>query len=244
MAAFPGNRTELIMKPPSCSFAQDRTSLFVDGLLPDDEVSLVQEHLEACAVCHRQVQELEVVRRTVQALPRVEVPPELTVSLRVIASRERARRARWATLAGWLSALRSDAGLWFNNLMKPFAIPAAGGVTAAALIFSMIVSSYPLRGTTLNGDVPTPIYTGAVYKGTVPFDFARYDVTVDLVIDDQGRVLAYTMVGGSMAEDRSVQRSVENILLFTEFQPATSFGQRIPGRVRLSFRTSQIDVRG
>jgi hypothetical protein len=43
-----------------------------------------------------------------------------------------------------------------------------------------------------------------------------------------------------------VRRSVERTLLFTEFTPATSFGQAIPSKLRLSLRrgASAITVKG
>jgi hypothetical protein len=34
------------------------------------------------------------------------------------------------------------------------------------------------------------------------------------------------------------------VLLFTEFTPATSFGQPMSSKTRLWFRTSRIDVKG
>jgi len=41
-----------------------------------------------------------------------------------------------------------------------------------------------------------------------------------------------------------LRHSIENSLLFTEFWPATNFGRPIAGTIRISFRSSHIDVRG
>jgi hypothetical protein len=43
-----------------------------------------------------------------------------------------------------------------------------------------------------------------------------------------------------------VRRSVERTLLFTEFTPATSFGQAVPSKLRISLRrgAAAINVKG
>ncbi len=231
------------MNDVSCGFVLDQMAAYIDGALEPTESLAVRRHVEACTVCSARIEEQRRVALAVRSLGRKTAPPGVTTVLQVIASQERTRQKRFRNAKAFVNWMAGEASLRLNNLMRPFAIPVAGGVAMATLVFSMIVSSYPLGGSTLD-DVPTQIYTEAVFKGIVPFDFARHDVIVDLIIDSQGRVLDYRIAGGSMATDPSVRRSVENILLFTEFKPATSFGQRIAGRVRISFQTGRIEVRG
>jgi hypothetical protein len=231
------------MKLVSCGFVMERLAAYVDEALDANEALSVRRHASECAVCRARIEEHRRTASSLKALGRVLAPPHVRTQLRVVASRENARQVRWRSVPAFLRWLGEEASLRLNNVMRPFAIPVAGGLTAATVVFSMIVSSYPVGGSTLD-DVPTPVYTAAVFKGIVPLDFARHDVIVDLVIDPHGRILDYRIAGGDAAGDPAVQRSIENILLFTEFKPATSFGQRVPGKVRISFQTGRIDVRG
>jgi hypothetical protein len=232
-------------KHVSCAFVADRMAAFVDDALPPEESLAIRRHCDECAFCRVRIAEHRETAESLRSLGRVLAPPRVQTRLQIAASLECSRQARWKSPGAFYRWMRDEVSLRLNNFMKPFAIPVAGGLTAATLVFSMIVSSYPVGGRTLDpDDVPTPVYTAAVFKGIVPCDFTRRDVIVDLVIDPQGRVLDYRIAGGDAAGDPEVRRSVENILLFTEFQPATAFGQRVPGRVRISFQTGRIDVRG
>lgn len=232
------------MKPVYCDFVQSRRSAFIDESLPSAEAVAIRSHLQGCSACSADIERTFEVQQAVRALPRKRVHPSMTIALRVLASKERVRQAKLRNMTSMVAAFHNEASLWFNNLMRPLAIPMAGGVMAATLVFSMIVGSYPLRGDSISEDVPTRMYTEAVFKGMVPLDFSAYEVVVDLVIDGQGRVLDYKIAGGDLENDIKVYRSLNNMLLFTEFRPATSFGQPVSAKLRLSFRRGHIEVRG
>ncbi len=180
-------------------------------------------------------------RQTLRSLPRRTPPADLTVRLRVIASRERARNAvRKSGSRGWFR----HAGLTLDNLMKPLALPAAGGLCAAILLFMILVPTFSgafYMGSAM--DVPTGLFTGPTVKSLAPIGFQYGDAEVDLRIDEQGRIVNYAIVGGQGPND-ALHRSIENNLLFTQFTPATAFGVPITGTLRLSFRSSRIDVKG
>jgi hypothetical protein len=228
------------MKEFDCEAAGPKLAAFADQLLPSEEAAAVKRHLRQCPVCTRQHGELVVLRRAMRAMPRRQAPSTLTTALRVAASQERVRRARYRSVGVFVAMAKQDARLWFNNLMRPLALPFAGGLMTATLLFSMFASSYPLRGRTITQDVPTPIYTEATFKGMVPLEFASGDVIVDLFIDDQGRVLDTRFIAG----DPQLKSAIEHMLLYTEFKPATSFGKPVSGRIRVSFGRGHIDVRG
>src|SRR5438105_4363945 len=100
----------------------------------------------------------ERLSRALRALPVPVPPPGLTTSLRVIASRERQRRVSARHLGAALSALHDRWELFTHNLMRPLALPIAGGVFSAVALFSMLVPTYPVRaGSTF--DVPTVLTT-------------------------------------------------------------------------------------
>lgn len=180
----------------------------------------------------------EVLDRMLRRL-RPPVPPaELATSLRVLASRELSRRQGWS----WIERLRLVA----DNLMLPLALPLAGGVFSTVVLFSMwLVPTYPMRGVS-TFDVPTMLTTEATVKGTGPIGASGEDVIVDVTVNGEGRMVDYTIVSGrNMMKDAAWRRNLENMLLFTEFTPATAFGLPTAGKMRLSLRpSSHIDVKG
>jgi hypothetical protein len=77
------------------------------------------------------------------------------------------------------------------------------------------------------------------------FSVGDNDVVVDVAVDDQGRMIDYTVIAGaSVLANPQVRRRLESALLFATFTPATSFGQPLPSKMRLWFHSSRIDVRG
>jgi len=106
------------------------------------------------------------------------------------------------------------------------------------------VPTFPVRANS-TADVPTMLTTEATLKGTSPFAVSGDEIVVDITIDDQGRMIDYRVVGGcKVLDNQALRRRLENMLLFTEFTPATTFGQPVAGRIRVSLRSSQIDVKG
>jgi hypothetical protein len=187
----------------------------------------------------------DAISRALRSLPAREPQPELRTWLRVIASHERQRRIARRDLASTVALWRERFELFFDNFWRAIFWPAAGGVASAVVLFSMcVVPAYPLRART-TADVPTILTTEVAVKGTAPFFGGGDEVAVDVTVDEQGRMIDYAVVAGASAlANASLRRRLENVLLFTEFTPATSFGQPMPSKMRLWFRTSRIDVKG
>jgi hypothetical protein len=187
----------------------------------------------------------DAINRVLRSLPVREPQPELRTSLRVIASRERQRRLGTSGLTAVVRMWRDRFELFSENFWRAIFWPAAGGVASAVVLFSMcVVPAYPLRAHT-TADVPTVLTTQVAVKGMAPFFGGGDDVVVDVTVDEQGRMIDYAVVAGASAlANASLRRRLENVLLFTEFTPATSFGQPMPSKTRLWFRTSRIDVKG
>lgn len=230
---------------PKCQSIVDRLSAYVDDRLPGSQSTDVSHHLRECLRCSRELHELQQLRVTMHSVPARKVPPHLTMNLRILASRERARNTRRGVLAFFAQNYEDKLQLWTRNLMRPLAIPFAGGLCAALLLFCMLVPNFSTRyqaGT----DVPTGLYTGATLKSTMMFGFSSDEVVLDVDIDDQGRMVDYTVSSGHhWMDDPSLRRTIENNLLFARFTPATTFGQPMSSRVRISFRPrSWIDVKG
>lgn len=172
-------------------------------------------------------------------LPVRSAPAELTMKLRVLASRELSRRR--------LGSLRSfdRVRLLIENGMRPMALPVIGGVFSAIVLFSMFLPPvYPLRPLN-SADIPTMLTTTAILKGTAPVGVTNSDVVVDVMVGEDGRMVDYTIISGPVsAHDAEWQKRLENALLFTVFTPATSFGQPTTAKKRLYLDSSSVEVRG
>lgn len=187
----------------------------------------------------------QALTRALRSLPRRSTPAGLRTSLRVVASRERERamhRATWKSQVGnWMDHAR----LTMQNVMRPLAVPVAGGVFSAVTLFSVwVVPAYPAFART-GYDVPTQLSTEARVKGFASTGTAGQDILMDVALDQSGLVVDYTILPDSYMPDADGLRRLENMLVFqTTFVPATSFGQPTAGKIRLWLSSSRIDVKG
>lgn len=187
-----------------------------------------------------------VLNTALRRLPQKATPPNLAASLRVLASRERERRLENRSFSTIFAAWRDRTRLQVHNLMRPLALPAAGGLFSAVALFGLwLVPTYPLRGNN-TFDVPTALSTDPVLKGTTALGSTGEEIVVDVNVDGQGRMIDYVVVSGARTlKNNTLRRNLETtLLLFTEFDPATNFGRPMNGKVRLVLRSSSVDVKG
>lgn len=184
--------------------------------------------------------------RALRRLPARVPPPGLTTSLRVLASRERQRAAQRRSLQHFFEVSMERLRLSVHNMMRPLAVPFAGGVFSAVALFSVwVVPAYPVRASNPTMDVPTVLSTVAKVKDTSAIGVTGADVVVEIVVDDQGHMVDYTVLeGNTVLTNANLRRNLENRLLFTSFEPATAFGVPTRGTIRLYFNSSRIDVKG
>lgn len=187
----------------------------------------------------------QALTRALRSLPRRSAPAGMRTSLRVVASRERERAAHRLTwksqVHNWMDHLR----LAMQNVMRPLALPVAGGVFSAVTLFSVwVVPAYPAFART-GYDVPTQLSTEARVKGFSSIGAPGQDIMMDVALDQSGSVVDYTILADSYMPDADGLRRLENMLVFqTTFVPATSFGRPTAGTIRLWFSSSRIDVKG
>ena len=191
--------------------------------------------------------------RLLHSLPNISarsVPPELSVKLRVLASRQCKRQASLMNLAARVRHFQERAQRFYDEIVGPLALPFMGGVASAIVLFSMcVVPQYPLRQTSMADvsaiDVPTMLSTAVAVKTISPFVTSADEVVVDVWVDQEGRMFDYAIVAGAsvLASDH-LRRRLENMLLFTQFTPATEFGRPMSSKVRLRLDSSRVDVRG
>jgi hypothetical protein len=139
---------------------------------------------------------------------------------------------------------------FWSEVAQPLVIPITGGTASAIVLFSMcVVPAYPLRARTIDNvppfDVPTMLTTLAEVRGTSPFVTSSDEVIVDVWVDGQGRMFDYAIVAGAtVLASNELRRRLENVLLFTQFTPATEFGRPTASKLRLRLGSSRVDVRG
>ncbi len=219
---------------------------YCDHSLSADERQAVRAHLARCRSCAALSQQYVRGREALRALPVLAPPKHLRISLRILASRESARRrlgeGLQVSLRKWALRTRLEA----EALMRPLALPLAGGLLSAVILFGLVVPNFfaPHR-ISHAADVPTMLSTEPSFVGMGPFGFGEDEVVVDLTVDSQGRFVDYSLPDGqTWVKDPEARRSVENALLFTRFSPGTTFGQPALSKIRITLRRSYIDVRG
>lgn len=227
--------------------ALQKVQTYLEGSLSGRERTEMARHVAICRPCATALEEYRQVRFAVRGLAPKIPPKQLEIQLRVLASRAAAHRAERSSYSRLVSSLLDRASLHLDNMMRPLALPLAGGLVAAVLLFGMLAPSFALPPDHSKFDVPTVLSTEATLKAMAPISISDSDsdVVVDLTVDEQGRMVDYSIIEGkARISTEAERRSLENSLLFTQFNPATAFGQPMSGKIRVSFRSSRIDVRG
>lgn len=227
-----------------CQNARRKISAYLDNQMPAVERQAVRNHLNACRACALESGKQQRLHRTLRSLPLKTPPVDLTLRLRVIASKARAEiqgPGRW-------TRLRNRVSLNLENLMRPMALPAVGGLCSAVFMFAALIQSFmpafAMTRTASAFDPPTMLMTDPMVKYIAPVPFGG-DAVVDVKIDNNGCIYGYTIVSAPGQNDEQLRRSIENNLLFTEFWPATAFGVPVSGTIRISYRSpAGIDVKG
>lgn len=227
-----------------CSNVRENLILLEDGIVTEGERRALEAHLDTCPDCAARREQYAAVRHSLRALPRKAIPQNVTLALRSMASREAARHRGYSGFFGPLRQLREHFVLHMSHLMRPLALPAAGGLLSAVFLFATMVPNLS-TSQIQTWDVPIAIATDAQVKSSSLLDMAEAEISIDILVDENGRVIDYALPEGSgLPKSSLIRRRLENTLLFTEFNPATTFGRPVVGWVRVSFRGIEIDVKG
>lgn len=228
-----------------CLQVQWMLSAFLDGRIVESERRSLEEHMASCVACSARYAGYVNVQTALRAAPVRKVNRQLGLSLRSLASREAARRRRQVDFRARVHDFTERLAFWANGLMKPLALPAAGGLAAAVVLFLAVSTGFQgIISAPQPGDIPTILATEAQLKSTL-LDTAPDEISVEVLVDEQGRVIDYSLPSGlDLAARQELKRVIGNSLLFTQFQPATMFGQPTAGWVKVKFRRTQLDVRG
>ena len=192
------------------------------------------------------------VRRMMRELPTPAVADYLRTKLRVVASRERSRAAAHRTISATLHTWADHISLLYANMMRPLALPFAGGIISAIALFGFLFPRL-VSGQRPLFDSPSGFYEEAQVAEMWPFGLASSShkldsvtLVLDVTVDNQGRMVSYSVPNESRAllHDSVLRRSIENNLLFSKFKPANFFGTPTQGKLRLTIQHSCMDVKG
>jgi len=220
---------------------------YLDGAIGARERARVREHLDSCGKCR---EELERYRRMEACLANVQcvsAPSDLAAQIRVQAAQAGSR-------AGVLARMMSRAALVFDDVVRPHAVPATGGILAALGIFILLVQNI-LAGVPMTGVVPNDLPLNLVQPaaleslapfpapGIVPADGQTDSgaLLLETTVNAEGQAVNYKILSGPC--NRAVKRQIDQVLMFSRFRPQLSFGRPAAGgHVLLAF--SEMRVRG
>ena len=133
----------------------------------------------------------------------------------------------------------------WENTFNAIMVPATAGLVTTLLVFGLLISFLYQGQMRAANDVPTMLYTPAELQFT-PFELSMGtsgadSLVVEAYVGPDGRIQDYRIL--SAPEDaQAILPELKNMLLFTAFRPATTFGQPTASRVILSF--SKVQVKG
>lgn len=224
-----------------CSGMQARFSEYLDGRLNGREMQAIASHLETCRECTREWESLRQAQVSLASLGPVPEPKDMLLRIRVAISQERAR-SRKSVFNTW--------NLVWRNTVGPFLLQASAGFASAVVLLGTVIVLVTMftqpEVAQANTDVPLGNPTSprlvSLSSGTGNSGVRALSsqVVVEAYINNAGEVYDYRIVSGP--NDQETRADVENLLLFSVFEPARFFGQPVRGLVVLSF--SGVSVRG
>jgi len=217
----------------TCEGIRAQFSSYLDGAVSGMTMQKIVAHLRSCNECFDEFESMRFTQEALSSLAPVKAPADLSLRLRVAISKERGRTPR-----NWMAGFR----IRWENTLAPLLLQASAGFASTilllgtvALLIGMFATPEPLAardqpiGMASN---PRFLYS-SVESETVPIGGRDNPVIVEVYIDGLGRVYDYRIVSGP--NDPGTRSQLENVLLFSVFEPARSFGQPVRGLAVLSF---------
>jgi len=224
-----------------CGSIQSKFSDYLDGRLTGHEMQSIAGHIDDCQDCSREWAGLKKMQVALATLGPVPQPPDLLLRIRVAVSHERARSRR---------SLIQSCRLAWDNTIGPFVIQAAAGFASAVLLLgtvTVLVGMFTRPEMAHGADEPLGmataphfLYLSSAVTSSDQIREVSSPVMVEAYINGEGEVYDYRIVSGPV--DDKTKAQVENLLLWSHFEPARFFGQPVRGLAVLSF--SGVSVRG
>ena len=224
-----------------CGAMRAKFSEYLDGRLTGREMQRIAAHLDRCPDCAAEWTSLRQIQSSLSTLGPVPEPSDLLLRVRVAVSHERVRskQSPFHTL-----------GLAWRNTVGPFLLQAAAGFASAVFLLGTVVVMVGIvtkpETAQATGDEPLGRATAPrlLYLSTGAnndqIGALSGPVVIEAYINGSGQVYDYRIVSGPT--DQATRSQVENMLLFSVFEPARFFGQPVRGLAVISF--SGVSVRG
>jgi anti-sigma factor RsiW len=224
----------------ACTSIREQFSDYLDGNLTGVAMQSIAGHLKDCPACAADFGLWRQSQGVLANLEPVRPPVDLALRIRVALSQEKARTAE-NLLAMWK--------VRWQNTVAPFLLQASAGLASAIVLIgtlTFLIGAFAAPEPASARDEPlgmasSPhfLYSGVdADVGTV--SLTGGPVTVEVFVDQQGRVYDYDIVSGP--SDPATRADLESLLLTSVFLPATSFGQPVKGVAVLTF--SDVSVQG
>jgi hypothetical protein len=234
-----------LVAAPGCSTVRARFSEYLDGRLTGREMQRITRHFEGCTKCAAEFESEQSLLRGLASLGPVmgaaREPDDLLLRIRVAISQERAQRKR---------SRLDDLHLAWRNSIGPFLLQASTGFASAVLLLGTVcvlvgMFAHPEPASAQDeplgmATAPKFLYQNGAATDVDEIGTVNGPVVVEAYVNGQGKVYDYRIVNGPT--DAQTRAEVENLLLFSVFEPARFFGQPVRGLAVLSF--SGVSVRG
>jgi hypothetical protein len=224
-----------------CGSIQLKFSEYLDGRLTGREMQNIAAHIDECQGCSVEWAGLKKTQTALTSLGPVPQPEDLLLRIRVAVSHERARSHK--------SLLQSCKLAW-DNTVGPFVLQATAGFASAVLLLgtiTVLVGMFTRPEMAHGADEPLGmataphfLYLSSAVSSNDQIRELNSPLVVEAYINGEGEVYDYRIVSGPV--DDATRAQVENLLLWSHFEPARFFGQPVRGLAVLSF--SGVSVRG
>lgn len=243
----------------NCRSIREQFSAYLDGVVSGVAMQQIAAHLDHCSACSDEFAGWRQVQQTLADLGPAKTPPDLALRLRVALSQEHSRTTR-QSLAKWQ--------VRWQNTLAPFLLRVSAGFASAVLLIgsvALLIGAFASPETVEARDEPSsaaisPRFLYSMTESNAPqsslgetkhaarhgkdtveaIDGSASQVVVEAYVNDAGRVYDYRIISGP--DTPSSRAQVENLLLFSVFEPARVFGEPVRGVAVVSF--SGISVQG
>lgn len=238
-----------------CKSIRERFSAYLDGALTGVAMQQTAAHLESCGECAREFASWCAIQAMLTKIGPAKAPASLALRLRVALSQEHAKTPQ-RSLARWQ--------VRWQNTMAPFLLRASAGFASAvlllgtaALLVGAFASPEPVEARDASADAATsPHFLYSLLASSTPETNQTQrlkphagprvvvqdanSVVVEAYVNSEGRVYDYRIISGP--DNAASRAQVENLLLFSVFEPARVFGEPVRGVAVMSF--SGVSVKG
>jgi hypothetical protein len=223
------------------SWAKRNLAAYVDGELGPVANWMMRQHLTHSPELYDEYEERESAESLgalMRHLSDVQPPAQLGTRIRLAVSRESSPSswARWR--------------IHLDNLMRPLAVPAAGGVLAAVMSFLTLMGSVGITPRMFAEDVPLAFFDKAFVANpemSMPTPFSVTEETLVLAfIDGEGSVYDFQVISNDgKRPNAKLAAELASALVTTRFEPAMTFGRPVPGTMLITLRPAdRVEVRG